>query len=107
MKLFNIMDQNIIIPILGILTGIIIPVSVFIWQYYEGKGKRETILEISKHLDDAAKLEELLEIFEDRKKNRLSAGQLPSIRQNQENKLFRNCQRGSRQRGKTNRLLSG
>tara|TARA_Y100000385_G_C12632274_1_gene441788 strand:- start:25 stop:438 length:414 start_codon:yes stop_codon:yes gene_type:complete len=68
MKLFNIMDQNIIIPILGILTGIIIPVSVFIWQYYEGKGKRETILEISKHLDDAAKLEELLEIFEDRKK---------------------------------------
>lgn len=62
------MNQSTIIPILGILTGIIIPVSVFIWQYYEGKGKRETILEISKHLDDAAKLEELLEIFEDRKK---------------------------------------
>ena len=30
-----------LIPILGILTGIIIPVSVFIWLYYEGKGKRE------------------------------------------------------------------
>ena len=62
------MDQNIIIPILGILTGIIIPVSVFIWLYYEGKGKRETVLEISKHLDDPAKLEELLGIFEERKK---------------------------------------
>ena len=62
------MDQNIIIPILGMLTGIIIPVSVFIWLYYEGKGKRETVLEISKHLDDPAKLEELLGIFEERKK---------------------------------------
>tara|TARA_B100001059_G_C17758633_1_gene541452 strand:- start:8 stop:403 length:396 start_codon:yes stop_codon:yes gene_type:complete len=62
------MDQNIIIPILGIPTGIIIPVSVFIWLYYEGKGKRETVLEISKHLGDPAKLEELLGIFEERKK---------------------------------------
>ena len=62
------MDQNIIIPILGILTGIIIPVSVFIWLHYEGNGKRETVLEISKHLDDPAKLEELLVIFEERKK---------------------------------------
>ena len=32
------------------------------------KGKRETVLEISKHLDDPAKLEELLKIFEERKK---------------------------------------
>lgn len=62
------MDQNIIIPIFGMLTGIIIPIAVFIWLYYEGKGKRETVLEISKHLDDPAKLEELLGIFEDRKK---------------------------------------
>lgn len=62
------MDQNIIIPLFGMLTGIIIPLSVFIWLYYEGKGKRETVLEISKHLDDSAKLEELLGIFEERKK---------------------------------------
>lgn len=62
------MDQNTIIPVLGILTGIIIPVAVFTWLYYEGKGKRETVLEISKHLDDPTKLEELLAIFEDRKK---------------------------------------
>ena len=57
-----------LIPILGILTGIIIPVSVFIWLYYEGKGERETVLEIAKHMDDPTKVEELLGIFDERKK---------------------------------------
>jgi len=61
-------QSDIIIPILGILSGIIIPVAVFIWLYYEGKGKRETVLEISKNLDDSSKVEELLKIFEERKK---------------------------------------
>ena len=61
-------DQNIIIPIFGMLTGIIIPVAAFIYVYYEGKGKRETVLEISKNLDDPSKVEELLKIFEERKK---------------------------------------
>ena len=62
------MDQHLIIPIFGMLIGLIIPIAVFIWLYFEGKGKRETVLEISKHLDDPAKLEELLNIFEERKK---------------------------------------
>ena len=62
------MEQHLIIPVLGILTGLIIPIAVFVWLYFEGKGKRETVLEISKHLDDPQKLEELLKIFEDRKK---------------------------------------
>ncbi|MGC6478866.1 MAG: DUF6249 domain-containing protein [Flavobacteriaceae bacterium] len=62
------MDQNIIIPIFGMLTGIIIPVAVFIWLYKDAKGKRETVLEISKNLDDPSKIEELLQIFEERKK---------------------------------------
>ena len=57
-----------LVPILGILTGIIIPLSVFIWLYYEGKGKRETVLEIAKHLDDPTKVEDLLVIFDERKK---------------------------------------
>tara|TARA_X000001036_G_scaffold367132_1_gene352192 strand:+ start:57 stop:458 length:402 start_codon:yes stop_codon:yes gene_type:complete len=61
-------QTEILIPLFGILAGIIIPISVFIWQYHEEKGKRETVLEISKHLDDPAKLEELLKIFEERKK---------------------------------------
>ena len=61
-------QTEILIPIFGILAGIIVPIAVFIWQYHEEKGKRETVLEISKHLDDPAKLEELLKIFEERKK---------------------------------------
>ena len=62
------MNPELIIPILAISTGIIIPLAVFIWQYYDVKGKRETVLEISKHLDDPSKLEELLNIFDERKK---------------------------------------
>jgi len=62
------MNPELIIPILAISTGIIIPLAVFIWQYYDAKGKRETVLEISKNLDDPSKLEELLNIFDERKK---------------------------------------
>ena len=62
------MNPNIIIPIFGMLTGIIIPVAVFIWQYKDAKGKREAVIEISKNLDDSSKVEELLNIFEERKK---------------------------------------
>ena len=61
-------QSALLIPILGILAGIIIPISVFIWLYKEGKNKRKTILEISKNLDDPSKVEELLKIFEERKK---------------------------------------
>ena len=62
------MDQNIIIPIFGMLTGILIPIAVFVWLYKDAKGKRETVLEISKNLNDPVKIEELLQIFEERKK---------------------------------------
>ena len=62
------MDQNIIIPIFGMLTGIIIPLAVFFWLYKESKDKNKTIIEISKHLDDNSKLDELLSIFDERKK---------------------------------------
>ena len=57
-----------IIPILGISAGIIIPLAVFIWQYYEEKGKRAAVIEISKKLDDPSKVEKLLAIFDERKK---------------------------------------
>jgi hypothetical protein len=50
------------------LTGITIPVAVFIWLYHEEKDKRQKVLEISKHLDEPARLEELLKIFDERKK---------------------------------------
>ena len=58
----------ILIPLFGISVGIIVPLAVFYWLYHETKLKNETILEISKHLDDPAKLEELLGIFDERKK---------------------------------------
>ena len=56
-----------IIPILGILTGIIVPIAVFLWLYHDAKHKRQTVLEIAKHIDDPDKLEELLQIFDERK----------------------------------------
>ena len=57
-----------IIPILAISTGLIIPLAVFIWQYYEEKGKRAAVIEIAKHLSDPSKVEKLLAIFDERKK---------------------------------------
>ena len=60
--------DSVLIPLFGISVGLIIPLAVFYWQYHETKHKNETILEISKHLDDPAKLEELLGIFDERKK---------------------------------------
>ena len=60
--------MNNLLPIIGILTGIIIPLSVFVWLYLENKDKNKTILEISKNLDDPTKIEDLLEILEERKK---------------------------------------
>ena len=62
------MNAELIIPILAVSTGFIIPIAVFIWQYYDAKGKREAVVEISKHLNDPSKLEALLQIFDERKK---------------------------------------
>ena len=67
-------DQNIIIPIMGMATGIVIPISVFIWQYYEGKGKRDAVIEIAKHMNDPSKVEELLALFDERKKEPIDYG---------------------------------
>ena len=57
-----------LIPVFGMLTGIIIPLSVFVWLYFDAKNKRATVLEISKNIDDKEKLNELLTIFDERKK---------------------------------------
>jgi len=56
-----------LIPIFGIMTGIIVPVAAFAWQYIEGKEKRETILEIAKHVDDPARLDDLIAMLDERK----------------------------------------
>ena len=57
-----------LVPILGISTGIIIPIAVFIWLYFEQKEKNRTLLEIAKHIDDPTKLEEFLHVMDERKK---------------------------------------
>ena len=60
-----------IVPLAGISVGIIIPLAVFFLLYHEAKNKNETILEISKNLDDPDKIERLLSIFDERKKEPL------------------------------------
>jgi len=60
--------MNDLIPILGILTGLIIPIAAFALVYFEGKGKREAMIEIAKHIENPTKAEELLRIFDERKK---------------------------------------
>ena len=57
-----------IVPVLGIMAGIIIPVSVFIWLYFESKDKNKTILEISKNIDDPSKMQDLIGMLDERKK---------------------------------------
>ena len=55
------------IALMGMATGIIIPVAVFVWLYFEEKGKRDTMLEIAKHIDDPRQLEQLVSIFKEKK----------------------------------------
>ena len=62
------MDPETIVPVLGIMTGIIIPVSVFIWLYFESNDKNKTILEISKNIDDPSKMQDLIGMLDERKK---------------------------------------
>ena len=62
------MNPEIVIPSLGIMTGIIVPVAVFVWLYLESKDKNKTILEISKNIDDPSKLEDLVSLLDERKK---------------------------------------
>lgn len=57
--------------IVAIIFGSLIPIVTFIWLYFDAKGKRDTILEISKNINDSDKIEELLQIFEERKKQPL------------------------------------
>ena len=60
--------MEILIPIVAIIGGISIPLATFFYLYHESKNKNATIIEISKNLNDPSKVEELLKIFEERKK---------------------------------------
>ena len=56
-----------IVPILGILTGIVIPLAAFFWQYIEGRERRAIILEISQTIDDPERLDELMSMLDEKK----------------------------------------
>ena len=49
-----------LVPVLGILTGMIIPLGVFVWLYLVDKNKNETILEMAKQIDDPEEIKELI-----------------------------------------------
>ena len=55
------------IPMMAMAVGVIIPLAVFVWLYFEEKGKRDTMLEIAKHIDDPRQLEQLVSIFNEKK----------------------------------------
>ena len=54
--------QDIIIPLAGMLIGIVIPLAIFLWLYHENKNKYAAVVEISKNLDDPSKDEELINL---------------------------------------------
>ena len=60
--------MNDVIALLGILSGMVIPLGVFVWLYFDAKNKRATIIEVAKTIDDPSKVEELLEALNDEKK---------------------------------------
>ena len=62
------MGLELIVPVLGIMTGIIVPIAVFVWLYFESKDKNRTILEISRNIDDPSKVEDLINLLDERKK---------------------------------------
>ncbi len=60
--------MNDIIALLGILSGMVIPLGVFVWLYFDAKNKRASIIEVAKTIDDPSKVEELISKLDDEKK---------------------------------------
>ena len=56
------MGENVhqLVPVLGVLTGIIIPLGIFVSLYLTDKNKNETILEMAKQIDDPEEIKELI-----------------------------------------------
>ena len=60
--------MNDVIALLGILSGMVIPLGVFVWLYFDAKNKRAAIIEVAKTIDDPSKVEELIKNIEGEKK---------------------------------------
>ena len=60
--------MNDVIALLGILSGMVIPLGVFVWLYFNAKNMRAAIIELAKTIDDPSKVEELISKLDDEKK---------------------------------------
>ena len=62
------MNVETLVPLGGLVVGLAIPLAVFYWLYLEQKDKNKTILELSKNIDDPSKVDNLMQLLEERKK---------------------------------------
>ena len=62
------MDADTLVPLGGLVVGLAIPLAVFFWLYLEQKDKNKTTLELSKNIDDPSKVDKLMQLLEERKK---------------------------------------
>jgi len=60
--------MELLIPILGVLTGMVVPIAAFVWLYFDSKNKRDSVIEIAKNLDNPEQVEKLMAIFDERKR---------------------------------------
>ena len=60
--------MELLIPILGVLTGMVVPIAAFVWLYFDSKNKRDSVIEIAKNPDNPEQVEKLMAIFDERKK---------------------------------------
>ena len=56
--------KEFIIAVMGITSGFIIPLGVFVWLYKDAKNKRAAIVEIAKTANDPEKVQEFLDRLE-------------------------------------------
>ena len=62
------MNVETLVPLGGLAVGLAIPLAVFYWLYLEQKDKNKTILELSKNIDDPSKVDNLMQLLDERKK---------------------------------------
>ena len=62
------MNVEALVPLGGLVVGLTIPLAVFYWLYLEQKDKNKTILELSKNIDDPSKVDNLMQLLDERKK---------------------------------------
>ena len=62
------MNLETLVPLGGLVVGLTIPLAVFYWLYLEQKDKNKTILELSKNIDDPSKVDNLMQLLEEKKR---------------------------------------